>query len=592
MLLFGQARVLKSVSLLILGAGYLFGALLSTAHAIADAGGGLLTAGPQTAPWLMLFWQGGFMLFLVAYALLRGARREWLKSDVDFELAFGVSILGSIALASGLTIVATAGEKWLPVLATGGLSVSGGFAFAAVVGPISLLALSLLWRQRGQSLLILWLMVVVVAWLFGFSLEAVFNQGRYDLGWYVGRLFGLVASAFVLVMLLLKSNALHLQAARLRAWERRHNKRRLQASEVRFQATFDQAAVGIAHLTPEGGWMRANGKLCEILGYTWDELKQLSIEDISHPDDFQVCLACMRQLVAGQTSTYSMEKRYRRKEGNIVWTNITASVVKRRGGSPDYLIYVVEDISWRKQAEAELQGLHTEMERLTHFQVASQTAAAIAHDLNQPLNAVAAYSAAALQMLRAGNPQPEKLEHAIESSAQQAQRAGRVVRELLEFMNSGDLQTEAVNLNELVRRLANQIEADRFRSVKFDLDIAPSLPPVRANRLQLEKVLGNLIENGIEACGTGKNDLAGIALRIHALDDRRVAQVTVTDRGHGIESQVLGRVFDPFFSTKPGGLGMGLAICRAIIEAHGGRLWVESTAGGGASFHFTLPFAP
>jgi PAS domain S-box-containing protein len=374
--------------------------------------------------------------------------------------------------------------------------------------------------------------------------------------------------------------------------ERKRAADALRASEARFRATFEQAAVGIAHVAPDGRWLRVNGKLCEILGYCQAELLTMKVRDITHPDDIETDLAYVRRVLAGEMQNFSREKRYIRKDGAVIWINLTLALARKPGGAPDYFITVVEDISQRKRTEAALQALHGEMENLTKFQVAGQTAAALAHELNQPLNAVASYAEAALRLLRAGNPQPEKLRHALESSSQQAQRAGRVVRELLAFMNQGQVQVEPMDLNDAVQKALNRIAADGFAGFAVHLDLFPELSRVNANRLQVEKVLVNLIENSIEAMRESGLGKLAIAVTVRTNADADMAQVTVSDNGPGIDSQTLHRVFDPFFTTKPKGLGMGLAISRSIIEAHGGRLWVESEPGAGASFHFTLPLVP
>ena len=373
--------------------------------------------------------------------------------------------------------------------------------------------------------------------------------------------------------------------------ERRQAEQALQQSEARFRATFEQAAVGIAHVAPDGRWLRMNRKLCEILGYSQEELQKKKFQEMSDPDELDTQLTRMKQMLSGEVSNVTLEKRYRRKDGDVVWANLTIALTRTPDGKPDYFISVIEDISERKRTEAALQALYTEMEQLTHFQIANQTAAAFAHELNQPLNAVASYAEAALRLLRAGNPRPERLTHAIEASAQQAQRAGRVVREFMAFMNQKEVTTEPQDLNAIVYAVLSRVEADGFNTASFHLDLSPSLPPVRANRVQVEKVLTNLIENSIEAMREAGISAGSITVSVCTSAEEAMAQVTITDSGPGIDRQAAHRIFEPFFSTKPHGLGMGLAISRTIIEWHGGQLWVDSRPGDGASFHFTLPFA-
>jgi PAS domain S-box-containing protein len=375
--------------------------------------------------------------------------------------------------------------------------------------------------------------------------------------------------------------------------ERKRSEAALRDSEERFRATFEQAAVGIAHVAPDGRWLRVNRKLCEIVGYSHDELQQMTFQAITHPDDLEADLEAVNRLLSGEIETSRLEKRYIRRDSSITWINLTVALVRRSDGDPDYFISVVEDISARKRTEAMLQELQAEMDQVMQFHVASQTIAAIAHELNTPLHAVCNYAEAALRLLIAGNPEPDLLRHALISAAEQSQRAGTVVRELLAFMKKGEVDTEPLDLNQVVRNVLARIDREGYGGFEVGLDLEPNLAPVAANRLQVEKVLTNLIENGVEAMHEAGVDTRAIVVKVRTCPDRGdMARVIVQDSGPGIDEKTMHRIFDPFYSTKTKGLGMGLAISRAIVESHGGQLWCESAHGAGASFHFTLPLAP
>jgi two-component system sensor kinase FixL len=374
--------------------------------------------------------------------------------------------------------------------------------------------------------------------------------------------------------------------------ERQRTSSALRESEARFRGTFEQAAVGMAHIARGGKWLRVNKKLCDMLGYSEAETATMTAQSVTHPDDVQDAVEQFGRLLAGEVSTCSFQKRYLHKSGRIVWANVTTTLARDECGAPMYFISVGEDITERKSIEQELTNLRKKIDNMTRFDVAGHTVAALAHELNQPLTAVSSFAEAALSLLRAGNPQPGKLKHALEKSAQQAQRAGKVVHDLLAFLRHGEVQREPVDLKDLTRKVVTQINAHGHEGIRFDLDLAPALPAVVANRLQIQKVLANLVENGIEAmhCAAGANAAITVTVRTNA--ESNMAQVTVIDTGPGIDAEILHRVFDTFFTTKPNGLGVGLAISRTIIESHGGKLWAESVPGAGASLHFTLPFAP
>jgi len=253
------------------------------------------------------------------------------------------------------------------------------------------------------------------------------------------------------------------------------------------------------------------------------------------------------------------------------------------------IVGAVKDVTRQRRLEGELRQRRSELETLLEQQVAAQTAAAIAHELNQPLVSISAYNDAALRMLRKGLTSSDKLIHALESSVEQAQRAGRTLHELIDFLHSGDIIATPLDINGVVRD-AVAIARDNCRPFRATLRIGADLPPVFGNRLQLQKVLVNLIHNGVEAMGDDTEAEADIEIAVRPLAASHAAQVTVHDSGPGLDAEMAARIFEPFFTSKSTGIGLGLAISRALIEAHGGELWLDLDGNRGATFHFTVPF--
>jgi len=222
-LLFGQFKILQSRALIVLAAGYLFTACMAIAHALSFPGlfapGGLLGAGPQSTAWLYMFWHGGFPLFVIAYARIKGRAPRG-----DGRGRNGAEILGSVAavllLAVAATVVATAGKDLLPAIMTGNRYTPAMLVVVSGVWACSLLALVVLWRSRPHSVLDLWLMVVACVWLLDIALAAVLNAGRFDLGFYTGRIYGLLAASFVLIVLLLENGRLYMRLVESHARER------------------------------------------------------------------------------------------------------------------------------------------------------------------------------------------------------------------------------------------------------------------------------------------------------------------------------------------------------------------------------------
>lgn len=215
-LLFGQFGILRSRALAVLASGYLFSATMAVFHALSFPGlfapAGLLGAGTQTTAWIYFLWHGGFPLFVIGYTLLQDDKdspahpRDRLFGDVV------PYVIATIAVASGLTLLAST-EDALPVIMAGDLDASSKIVVAVIIWAFSLIALAVLWRRRSHSVLDLWLMVVMCVWLFDSALAAVLNHGRYDLGWYAGRIYGLLAASFVLMVLLLENGKLYARLA-------------------------------------------------------------------------------------------------------------------------------------------------------------------------------------------------------------------------------------------------------------------------------------------------------------------------------------------------------------------------------------------
>ncbi len=209
MLLFGQFMMLRTRAILVLGSGYLFTALIAIVHALSFPGlfatTGLLGGGGQSTAWLYMFWHGVFPLTVLYYVLHKGDQ-NLIQRPV---LAIVASVAAVLGVLLALTLVATAGESVLPAVMAGNHYTPAMVGVVTTVWTLSLVALLTLWRRKPHTLLDLWLMVVLCAWLFDIALSAVLNAGRYDLGFYVGRIYGLAAASFVLVLLLLESSALY-----------------------------------------------------------------------------------------------------------------------------------------------------------------------------------------------------------------------------------------------------------------------------------------------------------------------------------------------------------------------------------------------
>ncbi|QID16810.1 PAS domain S-box protein [Nitrogeniibacter mangrovi] len=594
-LLFGQFRTQRSVALLILAGGYFFSAFMAIAHLLSFPGllapAGVIGGGAQTTAWLYFGWHAGFPLFVIAYAV---ARRQQAVARSDTEPAAGLApamFLGVVTLVAGLTVLATVFEASLPVIMAGHLDAPAKAVVAHATWLTGCVALVVLLARRPPVLLDMWLIVVMGAWLFDVGLSASLNHGRFDLGWYAGRMFGLAAAVLVLVKLLLENSALHRQVLALRDQERRRAAERLRSSERRFEAIFEQAPVGIAHVSLDGHWLQVNTRLCEIMGYPAEELKRCTFPDILSPGGRAAAQALRRQMLAGQIERHTEERRYVRRDGRVVWVRVRTALVREADGAPAYFVSVVSDLTEQRVAEDKVHVLNREMARMAQLEVANQTVTALAHELNQPLSAVSAAATAARHMLHAGHWSEARLAVMLDGAEQAALRAGQVLQDMVSFINQGKVSSDPIDINGLLSALMDRYRHNHAAAdYTLRLELQPDMAPVLANRLRLEKVLTNLIDNGIEAMlDRGARGEACVTVSTRA--EGATAHVRVADAGPGLDPASAERIFDPFFTTKTNGLGMGLAVSRAIVESHGGHLWAESPADGGAVFHLTLPLA-
>ena len=367
----------------------------------------------------------------------------------------------------------------------------------------------------------------------------------------------------------------------------------LRASEERLRLAKQAANLGVFDLDPKKMVFNYDEKMLEFWGGKPEKAISYTefITAINPEDRATSQVAFDRCFDPAGNGEYNMECRITNPNDAIVrWVSVVGKM-QFENGLPTRLVGVVRDITEHKEFEKNLQQQRAETEAVFTQQVAARTASAIAHELNQPLAAISAYSEVALHALSETNANPDKLKRALEGCVAQAQRAGTSLHELLAFLQEGELLTECFNLNDSVKDALNITKSDGYIEFKLFLYLDKKLPPVLANRIQVQKVLVNLLRNAVEAmrvAGAANNEIA-VMIRTHK--NTSMAHVTVKDSGPGLTPETAKRIFEPFFTTKPTGIGMGLAISRTLIEANGGQLWFEPNTKAGATFHFTLPFA-
>jgi signal transduction histidine kinase len=244
----------------------------------------------------------------------------------------------------------------------------------------------------------------------------------------------------------------------------------------------------------------------------------------------------------------------------------------------------------RKRAEVKLRDAQSELAHVARVTTMGELAASIAHEVNQPLGAITGNADICLSWLDGPEPDLTKIREALEDIAADGRRASEIITRIRSLVKKRAPETSPLDLSDIAREVLDLVghEAQR-KQVMLRSDLAPSLPPISGDRVQLQQVLLNLVMNGIEAMSGVQGRKPELTVRTERLKNGAVAMVS--DCGVGIQLDQVEQLFKPFHTTKSGGLGMGLAISRSIIEAHGGRLWAEPNKGAGAIFKFTLPAA-
>jgi PAS domain S-box-containing protein len=373
--------------------------------------------------------------------------------------------------------------------------------------------------------------------------------------------------------------------------QRRRTEEILRASEQRWRSMFEAFAVGIALTDRNRRFVAANEAFQRMVGYGEEELCALGPVDITHEDDRAETADMLDDILSGRRPDYHVEKRYRRKDGTVIWVRVSTARAPGPDSSLPRIPTIIEDITERKRAEDSAQEARDSLYRVTRVATMGELSASIAHEVNQPLSAIVANGAACLNLLSEPTPDVEEAKEAIADIISDGRRASAVLARVRQLVKKSVPERARVDINDALTEVLSLARQELQRSqIAAKLELAPDLPSVQADRIQLQQVVLNLVMNGIEAMRGVIDRARVLRVRSEVVPPANIA-VTIEDTGTGFGNNGPDRIFETLFTTKEDGMGMGLSISRSIVQSHGGRLWAAPGNGCGAAFSFTLPAA-
>ena len=566
-----QFNILRSHALLALACGYLFTALMAICHGLTFPGlfapSGLLGSGPQSTAWIYVFWHAGFPLAVVAYSLLR-ERSSVIASPAGAAWPVVLASVGGVAAAvAGLTALTTTGKALLPDLLSGGINNRVLMTVVSVDLILTGIGLVMLRVRQPPTVLDLWLMVVMCAWLFDVALSALLNATRFDLGYYAGRAYGLLAATFVLVVLLTETGALYAQLARL--FQSEQIERRREAEERRriFETSLDVILV----VDRQGDVLRVSPSSAATLGYEPAEMIGRNAVEFVHPDDLEAIRGEMRSARRGRL-VRNFATRHVHKNGAIVslsWSGMWSEPEQRH-------FFIGRDVTEQKRIE----------------RMKDEFIATVSHELRTPVTTIAG----PLNLLASGavGELPERAKRLVTMAHNNSTRLTLLVNDILDIerIESGKMLFSFRRVD--AKRLLEQaIEANRGLAEKFGVpvclhtDIAEA--PVRTDADRFMQAVANLLSNAVKFSPKGEE--VRVTLELH---DNHV-RIAVRDHGPGVPDEYRTLIFNKFAQVEAtdsrlkGGTGLGLSIVKETMVRLGGGVGHFPAPSGGSIFYVDVP---
>ena len=361
------------------------------------------------------------------------------------------------------------------------------------------------------------------------------------------------------------------------------------SNDALFRTLIATAVDGII-VIDERGLIGIYNAACErLFGYRLDEVIGKNVNMLMpspYRDEHDSYLDNYRETGKARIIGVGREVVGQRKDGTTF--PMYLSVGKGILDTQPIYVGIIRDLTARNAAMRRLQELQNELLHVSRLSAMGQMTAAIAHELNQPLTAILNYINASRRLIaNSKDPQSARAADLIERAANQISRAGQIIRQLRDFVEKRESARIEVNINSVVDEAVTlAVVGSADANVRVKLDLGSDLPSVLIDKIQVQQVLLNLLRNGVEAMQQVPTRELHLSTKVNS---EGWIEVCVADSGPGINPDILTRLFQPFVTTKEKGMGIGLSICQSIIEAHGGRIWADSSPHGGAGFHFCLP---
>ena len=375
----------------------------------------------------------------------------------------------------------------------------------------------------------------------------------------------------------------------IQMFARRRAETSLKESEERWRSVFEMSTVGVALADRNFRFQATNAAFQAMIGRTREELQGLSPLDICAEEERGPLKLVYEQVRKGTHQSCESVQEYRSADGAPVWVQAYVSRIQSDKSKPPLFLATTIDVTDRRLAEAASRDALSDLARVARLTTMGEMTASIAHEINQPLCAIVTDGSAGLRWLANETPDIEEARACLTRIVKDGHRASQVISGIRTMLKKGRDTKELLDINELVGDVLTfargEIESER---IVVRTEFKENLSQVFADRVQLQQVVLNLVMNGIDAMATLRDRARVLELRSEQAGPSRVT-LTVEDAGTGIDQNVIGRIFEAFFTTKKNGTGMGLSICRSIVAAHGGRLFVSPGDLHGSVFHLELP---